>query len=133
MKSPIVLAIAASLVAFSLLASAQAPMPPVGIKRTILQRGDIGNNMEAVLGVAEIPAGAASGRHTHFGTETGMLLEGTMSLEVEGEPTRLVKAGDSWLIGAGKVHNASVVGDTKAKVISTYIVEKGKPLATPAP
>ena len=133
MKSSVVTAIAASLVAFSFLANAQNPMPPVGIKRTILQRGDIGNNMEVVLGVAEIPAGAASGRHTHFGTETGMLLEGTMSLEVEGEPTRLVKAGDSWLIGAGKVHNASVVGDTKAKVISTYIVEKGKPLATPAP
>ena len=133
MKSPFVLAIAASLVAFSLLASAQSPTPPVGIKRTILQRGDIGNNMEAVLGVAEIPAGAASGRHTHFGTETGMLLEGTMSLEVDGEPTRLVKAGDSWLIGTGKVHNANVVGDTRAKVISTYVVEKGKPLATPAP
>ena len=133
MKSSIVIAIAATLVAFSLPTFAQAPTPPAGIKRTILQRGDIGNNMEAVLGVAEIPAGGASGRHTHFGTETGMLLEGSMSLEVEGEPTRVLKAGDSWLIGAGKVHNASVVGDTKAKVISTYIVEKGKPLATPAP
>jgi hypothetical protein len=31
------------------------------------------------------------------------------------------------------VHNANVVGDTKAKVISTYVVEKGKPLAMPAP
>ena len=49
------------------------------------------------------------------------------------EPTRLVKAGDSWLIGAGKVHNANVVGDIRAKVLSTYVVEKGKPLATPAP
>ena len=133
MKSPAVIAIAATLVAFSFLACAQSPMPPVGIKRTILQRGDIGNNMEVVLGIAEIPAGAASGRHTHFGTETGMLLEGSMSLEVEGEPPRLVKAGDSWLIGTGKVHNANVVGDTRAKVISTYVVEKGKPLATPAP
>jgi len=133
MKSSAVFAIAASLVVCSLLASAQTPMPPVGIKRTILQRGDIGNNMEVVLGVAEIPAGAASGRHTHFGTETGMLLEGAMSLEVDGEATRLVKVGDTWLIGAGKVHNANVVGDTKAKVLSTYVVEKGKPLATPAP
>jgi quercetin dioxygenase-like cupin family protein len=133
MKSSVVIAVAATLVAFSLPVFAQTPMPPVGIKRTILQRGDIGNNMEVVLGLAEIPAGAASGRHIHFGTETGMLLEGTMSLEVDGEPTRLVKVGDTWLIGAGKVHNANVVGDTKAKVLSTYVVEKGKPLATPAP
>ena len=133
MRSPAVTAIAASFVAFSFFACAQSPMPPVGIKRTILQRGDIGDNKEVVLGLAEIPAGASSGRHTHFGTETGMLLEGSMSLEVEGEPTRLIKAGDTWLIGTGKVHNANVVGNTGAKVISTYVVEKGKPLAVPAP
>ena len=133
MRSSTVTAIAAGLVALSVLAYAQSPMPPVGIKRTILQRGDIGDNKEVVLGLAEIPAGASSGRHTHFGTETGMLLEGSMSLEVEGEPTRLIKAGDTWLIGTGKVHNANVVGNTGAKVISTYVVEKGKPLAVPAP
>jgi len=107
---------------------AQAP----GIKRTLLQRTDIGNNMEVILGTAEIAPGASTGRHTHFGVETGYTLAGTALLEVEGEAPRLLNAGDSYTIPAGKVHDAKVVGDAPAKVLAVYVVEKGKPLATPA-
>jgi quercetin dioxygenase-like cupin family protein len=107
---------------------AQAP----GIKRTILQRSDVGGNMEVILGSAEIASGGATGRHTHFGVETGYVLSGTSLLEVEGEAPRNLKAGDSYLIPAGKVHNATAK-DGDAKVLATYVVEKGKPLATPAP
>ncbi len=108
--------------------AAQAP----GIKRTLLQRIDIGNNMEVILGIAEIAPGGAVGRHTHFGVETGYALAGQSSLEVEGEPPKLLNAGDSYVIPAGKVHDAKVVGDAPAKVLAVYVVEKGKPLATPA-
>jgi quercetin dioxygenase-like cupin family protein len=108
--------------------AAQAP----GIKRTMLQRIDIGNNMEVILGVAEIAPGGAVGRHTHFGIETGYALAGQSSLEVDGEPPKLLNAGDSYVIPAGKVHDAKVVGDAPAKVLAVYVVEKGKPLATPA-
>ena len=108
--------------------AAQAP----GIKRTLLQRIDIGNNMEVILGIAEIPPGGAVGRHTHFGVETGYALAGQSSLEVEGEAPKLLNAGDSYVIAAGKVHDAKVVGDAPAKVLAVYVVEKGKPLATPA-
>ncbi len=108
--------------------AAQAP----GIKRTLLQRIDIGNNMEVILGIAEIAPGGAVGRHTHFGVETGYALAGQSSLEVEGEAPKLLNAGDSYVIPAGKVHDAKVVGDAPAKVLAVYVVEKGKPLATPA-
>jgi hypothetical protein len=33
----------------------------------------------------------------------------------------------------GKIHDARTVGDKPVKVLATYVVEKGKPLATPAP
>jgi quercetin dioxygenase-like cupin family protein len=116
--------------AVALAAVAQAP----AIKRMLLQRIDVpDSNRETILGVAEIPAGGAAGRHTHFGVEVGYVLEGSTSLEIEGEAPRLLKAGDSYVIPAGKVHDAKVVGDGPAKVIATYVVEKGKPLATPAP
>ena len=108
---------------------AQAP----GIKRTLLQRIDIGNNMEVILGIAEIAPGGATGRHTHFGVETGYTLAGSASLEIEGEAPKLLNAGDSYVIAGGKVHDAKVVGDAPAKVLAVYVVEKGKPLATPAP
>ena len=128
-------ALAASVRAFALDACAQPPppTPPPGIKRTLLQRSDIGNNMEVILGLAEISPGASTGRHSHFGTETGMVLEGESSLEVEGAAPRLLKAGDSYLIPPGKIHDAKTVGDKPVKVLATYVVEKGKPLATPAP
>jgi quercetin dioxygenase-like cupin family protein len=127
----IVLAVAAVLVSSAL---AQTPVAPAtGVKRTILQRSDLGNNLELVLGLAEIAPGGATGRHSHFGTESGYVIEGASSLEIEGEAPRLVKAGDSYLIAAGKVHDARAVGGAPVKVLAAYVVEKGKPFATPAP
>src|ERR1700682_1456699 len=52
-----------------------------GIKRTLLQRTDVGNNMEAILGLAEIAPGGSTGRHTHFGVESGYMVSGSASLE----------------------------------------------------
>lgn len=107
---------------------AQAP----GIKRTLLQRTDLGNNLEMIVGLAEIAPGGSTGRHTHFGVESGYMISGTASMEIEGGTPKLLKAGDSYTIPANKIHDAKAVGDTPAKVIATYVVEKGKPLATPA-
>ncbi len=109
------------------LALAQAPT----IKRTILQRTDVAPDKEAVLGLAEIPAGGSTGRHTHPGIETGYVLEGTTVLAIDGEAPRTLKAGESYSIPAGRVHDARAEGGT-ARVIATYVVEKGKPLASPA-
>jgi quercetin dioxygenase-like cupin family protein len=114
---------------FAEVAAAQAP----GIKRTLLQRTDVGDNREVILGLAEIAPGAGAGRHTHFGTEVGYIVEGSASIEIEGEVPKLLKAGDSYTIPAGKIHDAKTVGDSPVKVLATYVVEKGKPLATPAP
>ncbi len=123
-------ALAAAAVLFAVAGSAQAP----GIKRTMLQRLDIvGDNREAIQAIAEIAPGVAAGRHTHFGPEFGYVLEGSSELSVDGEAMRVLKAGDSYLIPAGKIHDAKAVGDKPAKVLATYLVEKGKPLATPAP
>jgi quercetin dioxygenase-like cupin family protein len=121
------LSLAAVLLAPAL--NAQAPT----IKRTLLQRIDIGNNMELILGIAEIAPGGSTGRHTHFGIETGYALSGTSSMEIDGEPARVMRAGESYVIPVGKVHDAKVVGPEPAKVLAVYVVEKGKPLATPAP
>ena len=110
--------------------SAQTP----GIKRTLLQRTEIpGENREVVLGLAEIAPGFSAGRHTHPGVETGYVLEGMAALEIDGEPGRVLKAGDSYAIPAGKIHDARALGEAPVKVLATYVVEKGKPLASPAP
>lgn len=122
-----------ALVAVAAFTAATAVAQAPGIKRTLLQRHDVSADREVILGMAEVAPGAAAGRHTHFGPETGYVVEGTSSLEIEGETPKLLKAGDSYLIPAGKVHDVKTVGDAPVKVLAVYVVEKGKPLATPAP
>lgn len=123
----------ASLLLAAALASGATLAQAPGVKRTILQRMDVGNGLELVMALAEIAPGGSIGRHTHPGVETGYALSGSASMEVEGVPPRLVNAGDSYAIPQGKVHDAKVVGDAPVKVLAIYVVEKGKPLSAPAP
>jgi quercetin dioxygenase-like cupin family protein len=54
-------------------------------------------------------------------------------VEIEGQPAMTLGAGKAFLIPAGAIHNATNSGSTAARLVASYIVEKGKPLATPAP
>ena len=102
-------------------------------KRTVLQQADISvPGREAVTAVAEFQPGAAAGRHTHPGEEIGYILEGQVWLEQVGKIPVTLKAGQTFLIQPGTVHNATNTGSGTARVLATYLVEKGKPLATPA-
>jgi quercetin dioxygenase-like cupin family protein len=102
-------------------------------KRTVLQTGDLSlPGREAVTAVAEIQSAAAVGRHTHPGEEIGYVLEGTVLIEQEGKPAATLNAGQTFLIASGAIHNATNKGAGAARILATYIVEKGKPLATPA-
>lgn len=85
----------------------------------------------AVQARAEFAPGVAAGKHTHPGEELGYVLEGSILLEVAGQPPRTVKAGEAFFVPAGVVHDGKNVGSGVAKVLATYIVEKGKPVATP--
>jgi quercetin dioxygenase-like cupin family protein len=104
-----------------------------GIKRTPLQKVEFPEGYATVTGLAEIPPGGTAGRHTHPGIEMGYLLEGEADLIIEGKPDQHLKAGDSYAIPAGAVHDARVHGDKPLKVLGIYVVDKTKPLASPAP
>ncbi len=104
-----------------------------GIKRTPLQKVEFPDGYNTVSGIAEIGPGGSAGRHTHPGIETGYLLEGEADLIVEGKPDQHLKAGDSYSIPAGVVHDAKVHGDKALKVLAVYVVDKTRPLASPAP
>jgi len=103
-----------------------------GIKRIPLQRFDVpGTNYETVIGIAEIAPNVAIGRHTHPGPESGFIMEGGFELLIDGEAPRQLKAGDSYQVPPRAIHDAKT-GSTGAKVIATYVVEKGQPLAAPS-
>ncbi len=110
--------------------SAQAPT----VKRTVLQQVDVATpGREAVTAKAEIPPTGSTGKHTHFGDEVGYVADGMLMLEVEGQPAKMISAGQAFHIPAGKVHNALNHGTGTVTAVVTYIVEKGKPLTTPVP
>jgi mannose-6-phosphate isomerase class I len=71
-------------------------------------------------------------RHTHPGIESAYFLEGGFELPIQGQATRTVKAGDAVQIPAETPHAGGKAGDAKTRVLITYVVEKGKPLASPA-
>ena len=122
-----VFAVGAALVGMDAL-HAQQP----GFKRVELQRIDTSTpGWEAVLMRAEFDSNAEVGKHTHPGNEVAYILEGTLELSVEGQPPRTLKQGESFSLPANTVHWAKNVAKGPTKVLVTYIVEKGKPIATP--
>ena len=116
-------------------ASAQGapPAATAGVKRTILSQMDgpmpgyVTINMEA-----EIEAGVTIARHTHPGIESSYVLEGGFELPIQGQPTRTLKAGDGFQVPPETPHAGGKPGDKKSRLAITYVVEKGKPLASPA-
>ena len=119
-----------AIVAFAGVVLAQNP----GLTRTIVTKADVSvPEREAVVARVEVAPGAVAGWHTHPGDEISYVTEGEATLMVAGQPPRKVAAGDAFVIPAGVVHNAKNDGATPTKLIGVYVVEKGKPLASPAP
>lgn len=128
LKSAIVAGLAVAALGAGLL-YAQQP----GFTRVVLQDQDLSvQGRHAVVARAEFIPGGAAGRHTHPGEELGYVVEGTLELLVDGQPPRTLKAGEVFFVPAGIVHDGKNVGSGKAVVLATYVVEKGKPVASPA-
>jgi quercetin dioxygenase-like cupin family protein len=116
-------------------ASAQGTPPAAtpGVTRKILSQIDgPAPGYVTILVEAEIEPGVTVARHTHPGIESAYILEGGFEIPIEGQPTRLYKPGDGLVVPPFTPHAGSKNGDNKTRIASTYIVEKGKPLASPA-
>ena len=78
------------------------------------------------------PAGEVA-PHTHPGIEMGYVLDGRAVLKITGQPPRSLSAGDSFAVPPRTVHSVQNVGPGALTMLSTYVVEQGQPIATPAP
>ena len=86
-----------------------------------------------VQAIAHSCQGVAAGRHTHPGEEIGYVMEGQIEIKIDGQPSQLIPAGKTFFIPKGLVHDGINTTSGTSKVLATYVVEKGKPVATPAP
>ena len=135
MLKPIAYSLAAALLAAMLggsPANAQQAAQTSGIKRIPLQSHDIpGTNYQAVQGIAEIGPNVKFPAHTHPGVEISYVLQGSLVLNIKGEKTQTIHAGHPSYVPVETAHWGHA-GPRGAKILATWIVEKGKPLASPA-
>jgi quercetin dioxygenase-like cupin family protein len=125
----VVAAVVVSAVALASSSSAQ-----VGLERKILLQHDLTiAGYETILAEVTVAVGAREGRHWHAGTLVAYILEGELTLELEEHPTKLLRAGDSVLIEPHQVHEGINTGSVPVRALVTFIVEKGRPLSSPAP
>jgi quercetin dioxygenase-like cupin family protein len=102
-----------------------------GIKRNVIRTIDYPEGYTTVTAIVELGPGVCAGRHTHPGIDTGYVMEGDFVLKVDGKPEQNLKAGDSFETSPLMVHDACSVSGTK--LLDTWVIQRGKPLASPAP
>ena len=116
-------------------ASAQGapPAATAGVTRKILSQTDGPTpGYTTLLVEATIEPGVSVGRHTHPRIESAYVMEGGFELPIQGQATRMIKKGDGFQIPPETPHAGGKAGDAKSVILVTYVVEKGKPLASPA-
>ena len=126
-------AIASEFIASEASAQAGPPAAASGVTRKILSQTDGPTAGYVTLLVeATIEPGAIVARHTHPGIESAYVLEGGFELPVQGQETRMLKAGDGFQVPPETPHAGGKPGNAKTRILITYVLEKGKPLSSPA-
>jgi quercetin dioxygenase-like cupin family protein len=110
---------------------ASAAAQQASIKRTVIRSIDFPSGYTTVTAIVELGPGSCSGRHTHPGIDSGFVMQGDFVLKVDGKPEQTFKAGDSFESSPQVPHDGCSVSG--AKLLDTWVIERGKPLASPAP
>ena len=110
--------------------SLSAQQQPTVTRKVLIQQDLTIPGYTAALVAVEIPVGGREGRHTHPGTIMVVVQEGELTLDYEGKPTMTYKAGQSFYVEPGKVHEGINKGKVAVRAIASFVVEKGKPLTT---
>jgi quercetin dioxygenase-like cupin family protein len=132
-----ILGAAALVVAVATSARAQdvtpVPVTPVtGIERSLLHSLPVpGTAYETVLVLAEFAADAGSGPHTHPGPASGIVIYGSLELAIEGKAPKLIRAGESFEIPAGTVHEENALANG-ARVVAALAIPDREALSSPA-
>jgi quercetin dioxygenase-like cupin family protein len=115
--------------------AAATPAPQSPLTRTVLQTKPMVTvpGHDGIIVRAELAVGGTAPRHMHPGEEFVYVLDGTGTFDLAGQPTITLKPGDAFVIPANTPHVAKNTGAVPLKLLSTYIIATGKPLAIPAP
>ena len=131
LKKSIKLTVLALIVAAGSVAAQQPAASPT-VTRTPLVTKDLSmpGGFVATLVRVDLPVGAREGRHMHSGTLVAYVKEGALTLDHEGKPTVTYKAGETFSVEPGNVHEGMNKGDVPTQLIATFVYPKDKPMTT---
>jgi quercetin dioxygenase-like cupin family protein len=131
-SSAIIIAAAACGVAWSQTpAPAPAPNPNVTVYYTTPLENDPSRFVR--LQSITIPAGQGNNFHRHPGDQWSAVQEGEVTLTIQGQAPRTLKAGDSAYIPRGTVHRNQNLTDKPARTMELNIMDKDKPMIEQVP
>jgi uncharacterized cupin superfamily protein len=107
--------------------SAQSPL----VKRTDLIKAELTamQSPVAYLWVGELAPGAATGKHAHPTPRFVYVLEGAVTLEIEGKSPATYKAGEAFQESPNVAHNFRNASATQpAKALGFQVAAKDQPL-----
>jgi quercetin dioxygenase-like cupin family protein len=112
----------------------QASLPPG--PTVLAQAQSDGSGVPAVFDVVqrvtEIAPGGAIPMHTHPGPNFVILLQGQMTLNMDGMAPQTFRVGDNWVEPANVVHGATNSGSEPVRFVGSVLVPRGAPASTPA-
>ena len=103
-------------------------------QRSVLSKTDISDTpgKEGVVLSVVIPAGLAGGKHYHPGDEFLYLVEGALTIEIDGKAPVTLKPGETLHIPSKAIHRAlNPNANAAARVLTFGVFQKGEPDTTP--
>jgi quercetin dioxygenase-like cupin family protein len=79
------------------------------------------------------PNRPGNGFHSHNGDQWEVVVEGEITFTAKGQPSHVLKAGESVYIPRGTVHRNENKSNAPARTIELLIKDKDKPQSNPAP
>ncbi|MCB4822158.1 cupin domain-containing protein [Roseicella aerolata] len=117
--------------AAGLIATGVEPAQAQGVQRKTVSTIDYpGDGKISILMTLEAPEGTVIARHTHPGIESSVVTEGELELEIQGQPAKRFVAGEGFQVPPNTPHGGRTLKYCRLAI--TYVVEKDKPLASPA-
>ena len=128
----------AVIVTLALLSSApQAAENAPPAKATPLMTHDLEGvaGKEMLVLMVEYPPGGVSQPHRHNASVFVYVLEGAVTMQVQGSAPVTLKAGDTFFEAPGDVHvtSANASSSAPAKFLVYMVKDKGAPASTPVP
>jgi quercetin dioxygenase-like cupin family protein len=111
------------------LGGAQSPVSAKNVLQSDLKGGIV---EETLIQEVSFAPGAATPWHIHpDGHEVAYLLEGALTVEVEGQGKKMLKPGEGIHISPNVVHRGLTEGSATAKVLVVRLKGKDKPIMVP--